>query len=52
MAAKLTRLTYKIAIQLHLVAKSSTIRSSRSRLPVRKLFVTPSRVCVCVRDIC
>jgi len=42
MAAKLTRLTHKIAIQLHLVAESSTICSSRSRRPVRKLLVTPS----------
>jgi hypothetical protein len=37
MAAKCTRPTHKIAIQLHLVAKSYTICSSRSRLPVRKL---------------
>jgi hypothetical protein len=40
MAAKLTRLTHKIAIQLHLVAESSTICSSRSRRPVRKLLGT------------
>jgi hypothetical protein len=38
MAAKLTRLTHKIAIQLHLVSESCTIRSSRSRWPVRKLL--------------
>jgi hypothetical protein len=38
MAAKLTRLTHKIAIKLHLVAESS----SRSRRPVRKLLDTPS----------
>jgi hypothetical protein len=38
MAAKLTRLTYKIAIQLYLVAESCTICSSRSRWPVRKLL--------------
>jgi len=31
MIAKLTRLTHKIAIQLHLVAESCTICSSRSR---------------------
>jgi hypothetical protein len=31
MAAKFTRLTHKIAIQLHLVAESCTICSSRSR---------------------
>jgi hypothetical protein len=42
MAAKLTRLTQKIAIQLHLVAESCTICSSRSRRPVRKLLDTPS----------
>jgi hypothetical protein len=38
MEAKLTRLTHKIAIQLHLVAESCTICSSRSRRPVRKLL--------------
>jgi hypothetical protein len=42
MAAKLTRLTYKIAIQLHLVAESCTICSSLSRRPVRKLLDTLS----------
>jgi hypothetical protein len=42
MAAILTRLTHKIAIQLHLVAESCTICSSRSRRPVRKLLDTPS----------
>jgi hypothetical protein len=42
MAAKLTRLTHKIAIQLHLVAESCTICSSRSRWLVRKLLDTPS----------
>jgi len=42
MAAKLTRLTHKIAIQLDLVAESSTICSSRSRQPVRKFLVTLS----------
>jgi hypothetical protein len=35
MAAKLTRLTHKIAIELHLVAESWTICSSYSRRPVR-----------------
>jgi hypothetical protein len=44
MAAKLTRLTHKIAIQLHLVVESCTICSSRSRRPVRKLLDTPSYV--------
>jgi hypothetical protein len=40
MAAKLTRLTHKIEIKLHLVAKSCTICSSCSRRPVRKLLNT------------
>jgi hypothetical protein len=42
MAAKLTRLTHIIEVQLHLVAESCTICISRSRRPVRKLLVTPS----------
>jgi len=42
MAAKLTRLTHKIAIQLYLVAENCTIYSPRSRQPVRKLLDTPS----------
>jgi hypothetical protein len=42
MAAKLTRLTHKIAIHLHLVAERCTICSSRSRRPVWKLLDTPS----------
>jgi hypothetical protein len=42
MVAKLTRLTHKIAIQLHLVAESCTICSSRSSQPVRKLLDTTS----------
>jgi hypothetical protein len=42
MAAKLTRLTHKIAIQLHLVAESCTICCSCSRRPVRKLLDTPT----------
>jgi hypothetical protein len=42
MATKLTGLTHKIAIQLHLVSDSCTIRSSFSRCPVRKLLDTPS----------
>jgi hypothetical protein len=41
MAAKLTRLTHRIAIQLHLVAESCTICSSRFKRPVRKLLDTP-----------
>jgi hypothetical protein len=40
-AAKLTRLTHKILIQLHLAAQSYTICSSRSRRPVRKLRIHP-----------
>jgi hypothetical protein len=39
---KITRLIHKIAIQLHLVAESCIICSSRSRRPVRKLLVTLS----------
>jgi len=42
MAAKLTRLTHKITIRLHLVAENCTICSSRTRRPVRKLLDTPS----------
>jgi len=41
MAARLNRLTHKIAIQLHLVTESCTIFSSCSRRPVRKLLDTP-----------
>jgi hypothetical protein len=44
MAAKLTRLAHKIAIQLHVVAESCTISSSRSRQPVRKILDTPSDI--------
>jgi hypothetical protein len=42
MATKLTRLTHKIAIQLHLMTEICTIWCSRSRRPVRKLLDTPS----------
>jgi hypothetical protein len=42
LAEKLARLTHDMAIQLHLVAESCTICSSRLRRPVRKLLVTPS----------
>jgi len=42
MAAKLTRLTHKISIQLHLVAESCIIWSSCSRWPVQKYLDTPS----------
>jgi len=41
MASKLTRLTHKTVIQLHLVAESCTICSSSSRQPVQKLLDTP-----------
>jgi len=41
-AANLTTLTHKIAIQLHLVAECCTTCSSLSRQPVRKLLDTPS----------
>jgi hypothetical protein len=44
MAAKLTILNHKIEIQLHLVAESCTICSSRSRRLVRKLLDTPSYI--------
>jgi hypothetical protein len=44
MAAKLIRLTHKIAIQLHLAAESCAICSFRSRRPVRKLLDTPSYI--------
>jgi len=49
MAAKLTRLTYKIAIQLHLVAETYTICSYRWRRPVRKLLDTPSYIGLSLR---
>jgi len=42
MAAKLTRLTHKMAIQLQLVAEGCIICSSHFRRPVRKLLDTPS----------
>jgi hypothetical protein len=42
MAAKLTRLTHKIAIQLQIVAKNYTVPSSRFRWPVPELLDTPS----------
>jgi len=48
MAAKLTSLTHKIAIQLRLVARSCTICSFRSRRPVRKLLDTSSYVTACI----
>jgi hypothetical protein len=39
MATKLTGLTHKIAIQLHLVAETCTICISRSRRWVRKFWI-------------
>jgi hypothetical protein len=48
MAAKLTSLTEKIAIQVHLVAESCTICCSR--WPVRKLLDTPSYVTMIMKD--
>jgi hypothetical protein len=50
MSAKLTRLTHKAAIQLHLVAESCTICSSRSRRPVRKLLDTPFYASIIISD--
>jgi hypothetical protein len=47
MAAKLTGLTHRIVIQLHLVAESCIICGSRSRRPVRKLFDTHSCLVKC-----
>jgi hypothetical protein len=44
MATKLTRLTHKLAIQLHLMAESYTVCSSRSRRSVRKLLDTSSYI--------
>jgi hypothetical protein len=40
-AAKLTRLSHKIVVKLHLVAERCTICSSRSRRPVRKFWLYP-----------
>jgi len=50
MVAKLTRLTYKIEVQVHLMVEICTIFSSRSRRKVRKLLDTPSHVQE--RDLC
>jgi hypothetical protein len=50
MAAKLTRLTHKIAIQLHLVAESCTIYSSRSGQPVQKFLDTLSYLIIFETD--
>jgi hypothetical protein len=44
MAAKLTRLTHKIEIQLRLVAESCTICSSRYKRPIRELLDKPSYI--------
>jgi len=45
MAAKFTRLTHKIVVQLHLVAESCTICSSHFRQPLWKLLDTPLYIC-------
>jgi len=42
MEAKLTRLTHKVAIQLHLMEESCIICNSHSRRPFRKLLDAPS----------
>jgi len=42
MATKLTRLTHKIVIQLHLVAESCIIYGYHAKRPVRKLLDTHS----------
>jgi hypothetical protein len=44
MAAKPVSLTHKIAIQLHLVAESCTIRSFHSRKPAPELLDTRSYI--------
>jgi len=44
MAVKLTRLTNKIAIHLHLVVEGCNTCSSRSRRPVLKLLDTPRNI--------
>jgi len=51
MAAKLTRLTLKIVIKLHLVTENCTIFSSHSRQPIQKLWIHPhrwNRIFVCM----
>jgi len=44
MAAKLTRLTHKIAIQLHLVAESPTICSSSLQVASPIFYILPDTV--------
>jgi len=44
MVVKVARLTDKISMQLHLVAESCTICSSRTGEPVQKLLVTSSYI--------
>jgi hypothetical protein len=51
MAAKITRLAHKIARQLHLVAESCIICSSRSRRPVRILSDTPLYIQSCIQKV-
>jgi len=51
MVVKLTRLTHKILIQLHLVAESCTICSSCSSWAVQKLYVHPHTWCYNPEDL-
>jgi hypothetical protein len=51
MAARLTTLTHEITIQLHLVAESCTICSSRSRRPARRILDTPSYITISEKGI-
>jgi len=52
MAARLTRPTHKIVIQLHLVAESRTICSSSSRQSVQKILDTPSYIMFSIQAVC
>jgi len=47
MAAKLIRVTHEIAIQLHLVAQSRAICSSRSRQPSGNFWIHHLRLIFC-----
>jgi len=51
MAAKLTKLAHRIAIQLHLAAEKFTICSSGSRRSVRRLLDTPSYITIRIRKL-
>jgi len=52
MAAKLPRLTHKIAIQLHVAAESCAICSYCSRWPVWKLLDIPSHAIISALQQC